>query len=209
MILAHYSVKEYLISDHCKNGRAAQFSATPKACHKFIAASCLSYLQLLDDDYFASHRAQGVKLGSYSAEFWFRHARASPFDQAIVQQAITLMSASNTAYYNWIQLYNPDDPTFGSSSVSNPLYYASLLGLVEVVPQLLAVHGADVNAQGGFYGNALQAASFQDYDKIVEVLLANGADVNAQGGFYGNALQAASYGGHDKIVEVLLAKGAS
>jgi hypothetical protein len=51
-----------------------------------------------------------------------------------------------------------------------------------------------VNAQGGEYGNALQAASYaRDHEAIVKLLL-DKADVNAQGGEYGNALQAASRG---------------
>ncbi|KAJ7795316.1 ankyrin repeat domain-containing protein [Mycena olivaceomarginata] len=74
--------------------------------------------------------------------------------------------------------------------------------------QLLLNKGADVNAQGGGYGNALQAAASGGHDKIVQVLLDKGADVNAQGGVYGNALQAAASEGHDKIVQVLLDKGA-
>ncbi|KAJ7795329.1 ankyrin repeat-containing domain protein [Mycena olivaceomarginata] len=67
--------------------------------------------------------------------------------------------------------------------------------------ELLLNKGADVNAQGGRYGNALQAAASQGHDKIVQVLLDKGADVNAHGGEYGNALQAAAFGGHDKIVQ--------
>jgi hypothetical protein len=47
----------------------------------------------------------------------------------------------------------------------------------------ITVHGA----QGGRYGNALQAASAGGYEKAVQTLLAAGADVNAQGGEYGNA----------------------
>ncbi|KAJ7789811.1 hypothetical protein B0H14DRAFT_2535914 [Mycena olivaceomarginata] len=74
--------------------------------------------------------------------------------------------------------------------------------------QLLLNKGADVNAQGGFYGNAFQAAANGSHDKIVQVLLDKGADVNVQGGHFGNALQAAAYRGHDKIVQVLLDKGA-
>jgi hypothetical protein len=50
------------------------------------------------------------------------------------------------------------------------------------VVQLLLDKGADVNAQGGDYGNTLYAASFEEY---------------------GNALQAASFGGHREIVQLL------
>jgi ankyrin repeat protein len=60
------------------------------------------------------------------------------------------------------------------------------------VVTLLLEKGADVNAQGGFYGNALQAAAQGGYTSVVTLLLEKGADVNAQGGCYGNALQAAS-----------------
>jgi nucleoside phosphorylase len=74
--------------------------------------------------------------------------------------------------------------------------------------QILLENGADVNAQGGKYGNALQAASSKGYEGIVQILLENGADVNAQGGKYGNALQAASYEGHEKVVQILLENGA-
>ncbi|SLM38718.1 ankyrin repeat domain containing protein [Lasallia pustulata] len=42
--------------------------------------------------------------------------------------------------------------------------------------------GADVNAQGGEYGNALQAASERGHDQVVRMLLDKGADVNAQDG---------------------------
>ncbi len=52
----------------------------------------------------------------------------------------------------------------------------------------LLERGADVNAQGGVYGNALQAASHGGHGEIVRQLLERGADVNAQGGHYGNAL---------------------
>lgn len=39
--------------------------------------------------------------------------------------------------------------------------------------------GANANAQGGIYGNALQAASYQGHEKVVQQLLEKGADVSA------------------------------
>ena len=39
--------------------------------------------------------------------------------------------------------------------------------------------GADVNAQGGHDGNALQAASFTGDGEVVKILMDAGADVNA------------------------------
>ena len=88
------------------------------------------------------------------------------------------------------------------------LYMLSLRGYGSLVKSILAGDGTDVNAQGGYYGNALQAASSGGRQQIVKLLLKAGADVNAQGGVYGNALQAASSGGGQQIVELLLKAGA-
>ena len=50
---------------------------------------------------------------------------------------------------------------------------------------MLLDRGVDVNAQGGYYGNALQAALAGGYDELVQILLDKGADVKAPGGKYG------------------------
>jgi ankyrin repeat protein len=73
---------------------------------------------------------------------------------------------------------------------------------------MLLDKGAEVNAQGGRYGNALQAALFKGRQAVVKMLLDKGAEANAQGGFYGNALQAASVRGHEQVVKMLLNAGA-
>jgi hypothetical protein len=88
------------------------------------------------------------------------------------------------------------------------LYMLSLCGYGSLVKCILAGEGAEVNAQGGHYGNALQAASWGGKQQIVELLLKAGAEVNAQGGHFGNALQAASWRGKQQIVELLLKAGA-
>ncbi|KAK5110035.1 hypothetical protein LTR85_001793 [Meristemomyces frigidus] len=64
--------------------------------------------------------------------------------------------------------------------MASALYYASFLSLRAVVSTLLA-HGSEVKAQGGRYGNALQAASVRGREKVVQMLLNAGAEVNAHG----------------------------
>lgn len=62
------------------------------------------------------------------------------------------------------------------STGTYPIISASHNGYEKVV-QVLLEKGAEVNAQGGEYGNALQAASWGGHEKIVQLLLASGAHV--------------------------------
>ncbi|OQD59911.1 hypothetical protein PENPOL_c019G03493 [Penicillium polonicum] len=90
-----------------------------------------------------------------------------------------------------------------SARSEGALQAASLQGHQRVVVILLGA-GADVNAQGGHYGNALQAAAYRGNTEIVQLLLEAHADVNAQDGHYGNALQTAAFGGNTETVQLLL-----
>lgn len=94
------------------------------------------------------------------------------------------------------------------STSRTALIWAAEKGHREAVQTLLNL-GADVNAQGGDYGNALQAASDYGHKEVVQILLDRGADVNAQGGLMGNALQAASYNNHESVVQMLLDRKAN
>ena len=79
-----------------------------------------------------------------------------------------------------------------------------------MIAKLLLDKGSDVNAQVGYWGTALKAATFRGHEQIVKLLINKGADVNAQGGrgLSCNALQSASERGHDQIVRLLLDNGA-
>ena len=54
---------------------------------------------------------------------------------------------------------------------------------------LLIKMGADVNAQGGHFGNAFVAAAFHGHWAITNLLIDKEADVNAHRIFQENALQ--------------------
>ncbi|KAM0715549.1 hypothetical protein Q7P37_009047 [Cladosporium fusiforme] len=56
--------------------------------------------------------------------------------------------------------------------------------------RLLLDSGAHINARGGHYGSALQAACAKSCPNVVQVLLNKGADPIAKGGFYGNVKSA-------------------
>ncbi|KFY29437.1 hypothetical protein V491_00029, partial [Pseudogymnoascus sp. VKM F-3775] len=215
--LAHYSVQEYLVSTRICQGRAARYSMQPAACHGYIAKGSIGYLLQFEKglfDRFESARSlqQVYILAQYSAEHWIIHTRnGEEDDRRLNYLATRLLSMGDGAYLNWLRLYDPDEEGWKITdfrreldSCPNPLYYASLSGLANTASQL-----------GGYYGNALQAASSGGHDKVVGVLLSKGADVNIGGGYYApgevhsSVLQAASARGHDKVIELLLSKGAN
>ncbi|KAI0572068.1 multiple ankyrin repeats single kh domain protein [Pyrenophora tritici-repentis] len=211
--LAHHSVQEYLVSDRIKQGLAKQYSMQEAKCHNAIARGSLNYLIQLEQP-LSRETLKAFALARYTAEFWSSHLRNAGDDiEHASRLAMSLFAIKEPAYLTWIQLCDPDHPwrkpdlERSLDSIPTPLYYAALLDLRTITRMLLG-KGADINAQGGFYGNALQAASLKGHEQVVETLLDKGADVNAQSGHYGNALQAASAGRHEHVVEALLDKGA-
>ena len=62
-----------------------------------------------------------------------------------------------------------------SFRIPKPLYYASLEGL-GYVKAVLIHRGADINAQGGMQGNALQAASARAHE-VAAMLLEKTAEL--------------------------------
>jgi ankyrin repeat protein len=211
--LAHYSVQEYLVSDRIKQGAAKQYSMQEANCHSAIAKGSLKYLFQIQQP-LSKEILKEFALARYSAEFWSSHLQKTGDEiERISQLAMRLMDFGEPAYLTWIQLHDPDSPWKETNlekdvtDVAAPLYYAAQLGL-STITKLLLDRGDDVNAQGGRYSNALQAASDGGHEQVVEMLLDKGADVNAQGGYYGNALQTASARGHEQLVKMLLDKGA-
>ncbi|PVH67497.1 hypothetical protein DL98DRAFT_296048, partial [Cadophora sp. DSE1049] len=208
--LAHFSVKEYLISDRIRTGTAFQYDIQSRG-EEEIAQSCVTYLLHFQSGVLTLRNLDTFPLALYAAEYWCRHFRAMKDSDQATKLGMQLFQGD--AFINWIRLWDLDEPWRGSdisgdaTNFAPPLYYASHQGLFKLV-SLLLEKGADVNAQGGYYGNALQAASAEGHEAIVALLLEKGADVNAQDGYHDSALEAALVEGHETIAALLLEKGA-
>jgi Ankyrin repeats (3 copies)/Ankyrin repeats (many copies) len=215
--LAHYSVKEYIISSRIQTSHAKKFAIKETEAHEYMGEACLIYLLHfnMSDSIYADAWVDYPFL-QYAAESWYGHHGAIlDASSKILDLSTALFDVKRgSQFINWLRLHDPEYPWSGVDlerigTVAAPLYYASLLGILEIVERLLAA-GADVNAAAAHYGRtALQAASRGGHLQIVERLLAAGADVNAATARFGRtALQAASGYGHLEIVERLLAAGA-
>jgi hypothetical protein len=209
MQLSHFSVKEYFTSnrlDERFRPHLCQTSAT--AC---IAGVSLTYLLQVEPSMSLRELNSKFPLSGYSARYWMRFTRLANAESESVQKLAMKLLMDDKQYAKWTTIYNPDTPWSRgperTSPLLDPLYYASIGGL-EYETTALIMRGADANAQGGCYGNALQAACAKGHEKVVQILLDKDADVNAQGGGFGNALQAACAKGHEKVVQILLDKDA-
>ena len=210
--LAHFSVKEYLLSDGC----LLRLDFQTPTCHMAIAEGCLHYLLYLYESLpLTNDLVDQHPLSRYAAEYWWQHAQAIHYtlNPTVINLARKLLMNEDAGVLPWIQLTDVDEPLRGinlsltTKDVAPPLYYAASIGLLQVVENIMP-QIVDINAEGGWYGNALQAASALGHEKIVQILLDAGADINAEGGRYGNTLQAASADGHEKVVQILLDAGA-
>ena len=214
--LAHFSVKEYLVSDRVRQGMASHYSIREIESHGILAEDCIAYLLQFDEpDPLTSESLALSPLAHYAAKFWVNHAKHAERGpiKSTTLLSFELLISDRVGFLNWIRIANPDyfgrweKLDLGLEDLASPLYYASQAGLFEQVKMLIE-RRMDVNVPGGEYGNPLQVASHLGYKDVVQVLLDNGADVNIRGGRWINALQAASFQGHLDILQVLLENGA-
>ncbi|KXH45551.1 pfs domain-containing protein [Colletotrichum salicis] len=206
--LAHFSVKEYLISDRLEQNISEAFGEP--VAKASIVEVCLAYLLDLDHSLSLLEVRQSYPLAQYSARYWMDHAIR--IETAMARKLIKEFCLHKDSPKVCYGLYNADrpweeEPERFKKEKTPVLYHIAHGGILYAVEELLK-NGADIHAQGGEYGNALQAASFNGNKEVIQILLDKGADIHAQGGHFGNALQAASFNGHKDVIQILLDKGA-
>ncbi|KIW90080.1 uncharacterized protein Z519_09511 [Cladophialophora bantiana CBS 173.52] len=204
--LAHFSVKEFLLSGRC----AFNLDFRSDTCHAVIAESCLHYfLHLCQDAPVTRKLSKHYPLLFYAAE----EDIAEPLycNRALQGSVCTCNNAQRPVQQigkreRVSDLCPASPPPAQHGHFALLHYYVASIG-VAAVPEKILRRNIDVNAQGGFCGNALQGASVNGHETVVQMLLDAGANVNAQGGLCGNALQAARLSKHETVVQMLLDAG--
>ncbi|KAI1754784.1 hypothetical protein F4782DRAFT_462126 [Xylaria castorea] len=199
--LAHCSVKDYFVSNRLPPNIAEYLVV--EAASESITNVCLTYLLRIPQN---NPDRQLYPLARYAAQYWVSHAVAANNSRSLVTPIVDCFDCQ-TLFEDCYRLYPMESWITDKREAPHCPYYAALVGLNQVIQTILD-NGANVDAKGGRYGNALQAASFNGHEDIVQMLLNSGANVNAQGGRYRNALQAASFLGHKYIVQMLVKHGA-
>jgi ankyrin repeat protein len=223
--LVHQSAKDFLrpaeLTDgsslaHDHSGFLSRLCATESNLH--LTVRCLTYLSFdefeegpVDAMYgwdALETRSWKGRFLAYAATNWTEHMtqiNQEAQENDDLRTAFLRVAASrrkmNLAYQ--IFAFSRNEVFMEATSLQN----AARFGFIVFVKDMLD-YGADVNAQGGYFGNALQAAAYYGTEAMVRLLVDSGADVNAQGGFCGNALSAAAYSGNEAVVRLLVDSGA-
>ena len=225
--LAHFSVKEYLVSDRIRTGSAASFSIDEEASNARIGATSLSCLLLYDEVLFPSSQEFWLEfpLARYSAAFWHKHLSAISETAHLTSLPLaTELFLSESKMRNWQALWNLDwDPhsvfkseddagseellESGGKPLGSPLYYAVLTGLKDLVEALIEVQKDKDGQVGATNDSRLKRPGF-DGDLATLQYMSKDAYVNATGGVLHTPIQAASWSGRMDIVELLIINGA-
>lgn len=216
--LAHYSVQEYLLSERCKLG---EFQ--PQRSNLEMAETCLQYLlhacrqprhAVASED---GHNS--LPLYSYSSTSWFNHVKlADPQKStAVIDVAMRELFSQPEVFETWAAITRPGPRAREDKNLFSPLYYASWIGIPEIVQQLImkgakpdkveTVNG-DMVPDCNLQCKVLDVAVAEGHLDVVRILLRAGADPNATGDGWGSPLQVASFRGLEAIVQVLLESGA-
>lgn len=96
-------------------------------------------------------------------------------DPDVSRLGLGVSDSKSISFSTWSKIYSKAQ--YGRFSKGGPhLEMVSLFGH-EVLVEMLIDKGADVNAQDGHYGDALQAASVDGHEQVVKMLLDRGADL--------------------------------
>lgn len=221
----HESVKDFLVS---VKGLQSLDSSLGKdiigKCHSRLANCCLSYimmrsLEFLDrenaPDIYKSHLETGkitnpIKLYPflpYALTYILDHIEAAGVG-GVSQVEVLVNLQQGSEEIRRIQNSESFVDTDTWEDKAEVIHVAAGKGFYETLRVLLGELKVNVDAVGGYYGTALQAAARMGHENIVHLCLDHGADVNAVGGCYYTALHAAVHGGSEDIVKIFLEHGA-
>jgi hypothetical protein len=189
--LAHFSVKEYLISERIKASKASIYSMNPTSSHIFIATTYLTYLMspAFESGYqrpWTLTKYKECPLFQTAQDYWPKHINAARLDlpestKNLIRRFFDTRHKLNGGQYAvWVGSLIPDSSV---TTILNtpPLYYAASFGMTTVVQALLATTPkSEIDIKGGRgISTPLHVACYRQHLPIVKLLLEAGADPNS------------------------------
>ncbi|CUS07292.1 unnamed protein product [Tuber aestivum] len=217
--LAHFSVREYLVSPNLAKGKASFYHITETLGNTELAKVAYTYL-LLDDLNTGpcstvaefNLRLKEYPLFLYAARHGWKHVLKYKYGSDKILDALLAQFYSddnNPNFVSWRQAQFSDseiltDYLDPSKSSTATLYYASKDGLWQLINGIISA-GTDVNHSGGPGATPLGAAARYGHLKTVKVLLEHGA--NATQSPRNDPMRSAAVHGHADCVKALIEAG--
>lgn len=188
--LAHFSVKEYLISIQPKPADLSQIFVTEVTADQFITESCLLYMKSiaeLEDNYPMRPNLIEFPLLHYACRHWRDHLRDVHFEssKAFADMVFALFNSKSESLAGLL-IFNDENPAYDQGSewavscVSSPkslFHNACCLGLDHTVQRLLELK-KNLHVESTDLGYTLLVIVARGYTTVVDKLLNAGADVN-------------------------------
>ena len=197
--LAHFSVKEYLMSEKIQCEPTSYFGTNLVAANQFLTEACLAYILHSTTANECTNSAEDLRLFPllhYACRYWYVHMKVIMDEGQLLSDSrasTNLLSMqlfqSDSAMRRWLMVHRPDmskRKPFTShvqhKEVGSALYYAAYLGFRDAVRGLIdheqpQNRARSVNALGGCYGPPLCAAAATGYTDICQILIQHGADI--------------------------------
>jgi Ankyrin repeats (3 copies)/Ankyrin repeats (many copies) len=230
VILAHLSVKDYLLSDAIKHGKASTFALSLPEVNAENASKCLTYLSFAEfrtgpsrtqDDF--GNRLFAHPFLCHASMWWPTYAKnASSSSEELKSRVLEFFTPScRTQFMSWLQVICSEIVIFrqdlkrtgierrkrGFSYYprhATSLYYAASFGIEYVVRALLE-QGAEVDAKGGrLEATAFHAAALRGHVKIMDILYQKGADPNMMDRIMKTPLNSAALVDNVEVIKYLL-----
>jgi len=215
--LAHFSVREYLLSSRLHNSPSSRFSASEVVVHRWCTRSCLAYFLYTEG---LTLELSGARFLEYASGYWPHHARHIPEHIEENDSLLQTLYLSSSTFSRWQEMLpaNYEFPgaiqmntlPFYSSNLT-PLAHASGIGLPAIVQKLLAENtNADTKSRSHY--TALHLATMNGNTLCAKLLLQSNLGTllrDVRDSNNNTALHLASRYGYEEIVCMLLRYGAS
>ncbi|CAF3623619.1 unnamed protein product [Fusarium graminearum] len=218
----HFSVKEFLTelsNTEPRNDWATKLGLESTSIEETrLSDVCLRYLTL-ERFHDIPQEPERYPFLSYASWAWYFHSfheKPSPSTQ-IISRTQEAFNPKASGWKVWTPLMEAkiiesDLGKWGGYAhgcedlfkVENPIYYASLLGLIDIV-KWLEGQGLECScAGGGRFGFPLQAAVARGHLELVKYLLLRGVNISQEGGQFGQSVIAAAVISNVEIMQALL-----